>query len=114
MAELKEVNVILGENIKQIRIKQNITREQLAERINVSPRFLADVESGKVGASLTTLKKLSTVLNVSADYLLGFEKFDEKNIYLNLIENKLKNLDSEVLAEVDCILDSIIKINNIN
>ncbi len=111
MAELKEINVILGENIKRIRNKQCITREQLAEKISVSPRFLADAESGKVGTSLSTLKKLATVLNVSSDYLLGLNDFNDKNIYLNLIENKLKNMDTKTLEEINSILDSIIKIS---
>ncbi|MGN1318666.1 MAG: helix-turn-helix domain-containing protein, partial [Lachnospirales bacterium] len=80
MAENKEVNLVLGENIKNIRKKNSITREYLAELIGVSPRFLADVEGGKVGVSISTLKKICKALNVSSDYLLGLTFSDEREI----------------------------------
>ena len=51
---MKDVNIILGERIRLGRKANNLTREKLAELIDVSPRFLAEVESGKVGVSLQT------------------------------------------------------------
>lgn len=52
---MKDINVTLGERIKLARSANKITREKLAELIDVSPRFLAEVESGKVGVALQTL-----------------------------------------------------------
>lgn len=65
------INKILGERLKETRTTKRITREMLAEKIDVSARFLADVETGKVGISLATLKNICECLNVSADFLLG-------------------------------------------
>jgi transcriptional regulator with XRE-family HTH domain len=110
MTELKDINITLGNNIKDIRKKISLTREKLAEKINVSPRFLADVESGKVGVSLSTLKNLCYALNVSADYLLGTSCFNDKSLYLNSIENKLRNMDLQTLKNLDTIIDCIIDI----
>lgn len=114
MTDSKEINIILGANIKYIRNKCNITREKLAEKIDVSTRFLSDVEGGKVGVSLTTLKNLSKSLNISTDYLLGISKFDNKNICLNSIENKIKNMDYNMLENLDKIIDCIINIEGKN
>lgn len=66
----KEINILVGENIRFYREQANLSREKLAELFEVSPRFLADLELGFVGASLTTIKKLCEVLGISADRLL--------------------------------------------
>ena len=66
----KEINVIVGENIRFYRESFGYTREKLSELIDVSPRFLYDTEMGRVGVSITTLKKLCEVLGISADRLL--------------------------------------------
>lgn len=66
-----KINRELGEKIRTVRKARGYTREALAERIDVSSRFLADIEAGKVGASLITLKRVCQTLGTSADYLLG-------------------------------------------
>ena len=68
--EKKEINVEVGENIRLYREKAGYSRERFSELMGVSPRFIADVETGFAGVSLTTLKKLCEVLGISADRLL--------------------------------------------
>lgn len=76
---MKDVNVILGERIRLGRKANGITREKLAEMIEVSPRFLAEVEAGKVGVALQTLKNISLALSTSTDYLLGLDNESERS-----------------------------------
>ena len=68
--EKKPINIEVGENIRLYREKAGYSRERFSELMGVSPRFIADVETGFTGVSLTTLKKLCEVLGVSADRLL--------------------------------------------
>ena len=68
--EKKSINVEVGENVRLYREKAGYSREHFSELMGVSPRFIADVETGFAGVSLTTLKKLCEVLGVSADRLL--------------------------------------------
>lgn len=77
----KEINVILGERVRSARWKKEMTRELLAEKIGVSPRFLADVEGGKIGVSIQTLKSLSLALSVTADYLLDIGGGEEESFF---------------------------------
>lgn len=91
---MKDVNIILGERIKLGRKANRLTREKLAELIEVSPRFLAEVESGKVGVSLQTLKNISMELSVSSDYLLGLNEESELN-ELEVLCNRLKKVDDK-------------------
>lgn len=82
---MKDVNIILGERIRLGRKANHITREKLAELIDVSPRFLAEVESGKVGVSLQTLKNISIALSASTDYLLGLDILNHFHQYKSLL-----------------------------
>ena len=107
----KEINIVLGERIKETRKSKRMTREQLAEKIDVSVRFLADVEGGIVGVSLTTLKQLCECLNVSSDYLLGITNEDCESIYDNAIR-KLKKIPPKSVNSVEAIIESILDISN--
>lgn len=91
MSTNPNINKILGERLKEIRTTKKITREMLAEKIDVSARFLADVETGKVGISLSTLKNICESLDISADFLLGnTSNKDDCEIYeLNSIINRI-------------------------
>ena len=105
MSSDPNINISLGLKVKELRGKKKITREALAERIGVSSRFLADVEGGKVGVSLSTLVSICLELGVSADYLLGLTCGRDTNEYDELIsrikqtpQNYLENLYSIVTA----------------
>ncbi|MGN0162492.1 MAG: helix-turn-helix domain-containing protein [Candidatus Ornithomonoglobus sp.] len=64
------LNTDMGIRIKALRNEKRLTREQLAEKAEISTQFLADIESGNKGMSVATLYKLSKALCVSSDYLL--------------------------------------------
>lgn len=68
----------IGARIKSQRELLGITREELAERLDITPRFCYDLELGHKGMSIATLSKISAELNVSTDYLLfGDSKEDQ-------------------------------------
>ncbi len=66
----KEINIQIGEQIKHARERTKLTQEQFAERIDVSPQYVSDLERGVVGVSIATLKRICTVLCVSSDQIL--------------------------------------------
>lgn len=78
MRERKEINVQIGERIKEARENAKLTQEQLAERVNVSPQYVSDLERGVVGVSISTLKRICSSLGVSSDQILfGLQKEDK-------------------------------------
>lgn len=103
----KEINIILGERIKLLRKMNNLTREELAEEISVSTRFLADLESGKVGVSISTLKTIAQKLNTSSDYLIGITELNESNLLKESIINKVKAFPDHQLPALEKIIDII-------
>lgn len=60
----------IGKRIRGLREKERMTREQLAETIDVTVGYLADVERGDAGISCKTLMLLCKLLHTSADYIL--------------------------------------------
>ena len=70
MRDKKQVNVEIGDRIKKAREQMNLTQEKLAEKINVSPQYVSDLERGVVGVSIPTFKNICIVLGVTSDYLL--------------------------------------------
>ncbi len=66
----KEINVEIGKNIRNYRERAGYSREKFSEIIGISPRFLADVETGVVGISIKNLKRVCEILGISSDRLL--------------------------------------------
>lgn len=60
----------LGARIRQERIKQNLTQEQLAEKLNVSTTYIGYIERGERTLTLAKLVDLANLLGVSVDFLL--------------------------------------------
>lgn len=61
----------MGRRVRNRREAKNLSREELAESLGVSPQFVADIEYGNKGVSIKRLYLMCQVLDVTADYLLG-------------------------------------------
>jgi len=60
----------LGENLKRIRTKKNITQIEIAKTLNVDRSFISNIENGKTNPTLSTITSIAKVLGVSANELL--------------------------------------------
>ena len=112
----KDINIQIGNRIRKAREQANLSRDALAERLNISTLFLGYIECGQKGMSLTTLQNLCIELGVSADYiLLGIETpcTHRENIYLMLdkIDDQYVPL---IETQVRSIIYAIKKIEEIN
>ncbi len=62
-----------GKNVKIERIKHDLTREQLAEIMDVSVNYLSSIECGKANMSLGKILELSKYLGTDISNLLEFK-----------------------------------------
>lgn len=60
----------IGFRIRYLRESNNYTRDALAEKVDISAKFLYEIETGKKGFTVEILYNLSKALNVSCDYIL--------------------------------------------
>lgn len=70
--------LLIGNRIRTRREELHMTREQLAELLDITPKFCSDIENGARGMSLKTLMRISKTLYMSTDYIL-FGKETEKD-----------------------------------
>lgn len=61
----------MGRRVRNRREAKNLSREELAEQLGVSPQFVADIEYGNKGVSIKRLYMLCQILDVTADYILA-------------------------------------------
>ncbi|MCX7842663.1 MAG: helix-turn-helix domain-containing protein, partial [Clostridia bacterium] len=70
----------IGKRLRRQREELGLIRENFAEKVGISPQFLAEIENGKKGMSADTLYKICESFNFSADYIL-FGKISAENIH---------------------------------
>ena len=60
-----------GEKIRELRISENLSQEQLAELASLNRVTIAKYESGRVEPGAHALSRIADALNASVDVLLG-------------------------------------------
>ena len=72
--------IAIGKFITKKRKEQNLTQEQLAERLGVSNKTISKWETAKCMPDYAVVKKLCEELNVTVSELMDGEENDEKSI----------------------------------
>ena len=64
---------ILAKRLQELRLRNNLSQLQMAQRTNLSPSVISSYETGARTPSLENLVTIATTFRVSTDYLLGLE-----------------------------------------
>jgi len=64
-----------GKRIRKLRVEQNLTREETAEKADISSRFLSDIENGRKGFSAHTLVRIANCFSVPCGYIMTGESY---------------------------------------
>ncbi|MBQ3185408.1 MAG: helix-turn-helix transcriptional regulator [Firmicutes bacterium] len=102
--ELKELNKKeMGARVRARRDALGMSREDLAKKLSVTAKTIANIEYGEKGVTLKNLYKLKQVLGVSIDYLMeGDASFiDTEDRRKMLSENILSSLSVCSEKELD-------------
>ncbi len=60
----------LGENMKRIRLKKNMTQGDICRKLKIDRAFISNIESGNKNPTLSTITRIAEALEVSVDKLL--------------------------------------------
>ena len=66
---MKGIKAVLGANIRYYRKKLQLSQEQLAEKLDITPKHMSTIETGATFVSAELLEKLSLNLLVSVSAL---------------------------------------------
>lgn len=107
----------IGEKIKRLRIKNNLTQEELADRSELSKGFISQIERDLASPSISTLfdilqclgTDLKTFFNDEVDEEVVFKEEDVfvkenkelKNTINWIVPNSQKNLMEPIIIELD-------------
>jgi transcriptional regulator with XRE-family HTH domain len=98
---------MLGDKIKELRKRERLTQQALADAIGVSRSAIGMLEKNLQGIGTETIKKLAVFFNVTADYLLSdneqIENTEEikKERDYSLSVKEQENIDDEAKKIID-------------
>ena len=79
----KKIKIQIGTILKEIRKSNGLTQEQVAEKLELAPRYLSDIERNKTKSSLDTFVKICNIYSVSPSYIL--------KDYINTTDDQYQN-----------------------
>ncbi len=65
-----KIRIIFCKNLKYYRITNKLTQAELAEKIDLSDKYVSDLERNKFSPSLDTIDNLAKVFNIKPYLLL--------------------------------------------
>ena len=94
----------IGARIRARRESLGMTREDLGRMLDVTGKFVADIEYGEKGVSIKTLYKLKQILGVSTDYILDgiADNFPDDDTRRLLSENIIGSLSVCSVQQLNC------------
>lgn len=84
------MNILLSEQLKQLRRERGNTQEDLANHLGISTQAVSKWERGEGYPDITLLPAISSYYNVSIDNLLGVGKLEKEKKLLALREKDAK------------------------
>lgn len=97
---------LIGQRIKSARLKNKMTQETLAEKLNVSTEYCSKIECGKVKINLQRLSQISSILDEKIEFLIAGTVVESSEYLREDLALILKSLPSEKVS-------AILKIANI-
>ena len=88
----------LGQAIKDARNSKGLSRNQLADKMNIAPRYIASNENSGQHPSLQIFYELVTLLDVSVDQFFFPNKEADKSTQRRQLESLLDEMDNKDLT----------------
>lgn len=85
------IKKFVGKRIKELRKKQHLSQEQLAEMIDINQNALSYIETGENFFSAETLEKIISALKIEPVELFDYNHLQTNDKLLNEIISMLKN-----------------------
>lgn len=64
-----DIKKVIGEKIKESRLKKGWTQEKLADETQLSRTYISDIENARYIPSISTLVNIASHLNINLDFL---------------------------------------------
>ena len=106
----------IGQTIKRLRKERNLTQEELAEQLNVTPQAVSKWESESGMPDISQVIPLASVFGISTDVLFGIESITANDETIKIVENanaiKVYGKYETYLTAYDMMVDGLKKYPN--
>ena len=110
--------MLMSDRIKEKRLANNLTQEELATKLGLQKSAIAKYETGRVtNIKRSVIQRMSEIFDCSPAWLMGLDDTateEQIEITIGTIEDfnrwkKIKRLNKRDLAVLDSLLDSLCK-----
>lgn len=95
----------LGARIREARLRKHISQEKLSDMVNVSVRYMSNIELAKSKIGLQTLNAVANALDTTIDALL----YDSSPLLVSKYDTEAKEVLSDCTAEEKQFLIDLMK-----
>ena len=75
------LNEIIGQNLKELRIRKNLSQEELAKGIGISASNLREIEYGSGNPTILTIERIAEGLNITTSVLVSSD-MDARDVFI--------------------------------
>ncbi|WP_138417933.1 helix-turn-helix domain-containing protein [Aquibacillus sediminis] len=104
----KELASIIGERLRLLRKKRGLSQEELAHLSCLHPTYIGQLERGEKNATLNTIEKVTSALEISIEELFQFQDPNNSQHELEILQ-QLEMVDAEDRATILKIIDVLIE-----
>lgn len=102
---MDDIKKLLGSRIKEIRRKQKLSQEQLAELVNLDRRSISNIECGNTFPA-SSLLNIARALETDLQTLFDFDNYKKsENEIITSITKKLPQLTKNQLSVINKLIE---------
>jgi transcriptional regulator with XRE-family HTH domain len=106
---MKTTKQLLGARIKELRKYRGFSQEQLADVVDVDPKYVSFIECGRSSPSLETMENIATALGVEIKDLFEFAHLQAGGIKPEDLEKLLEGADEEKKRTIMKIVRAVVR-----
>ncbi len=107
---MEEIKTLFGKRMKELRKNLGLSQDELAEKVDISSKYLSRIEMGQHFPSIDTLVKLANALNVELRDFFEFAHQTPSTRELNETLNSLiREADGDKLRLLVKITRAVVK-----
>ena len=112
LALLHKEKAMFQERLKKLRKSKNMSQQDLADELGISQQTVAKWESGTASPKNTAIVRLSSIFDVSCDYLLGNQKKISEKEAIEMLFGDDFEYNEETINDVQKYIEFLKQRNN--
>ena len=106
-----DIDKNFGKLLREYRLKNNLTQEQLSEKLAISLKYISRIENGNNGVKAQTLIKCMNILGITTDAIYRPFITNEEIIKSIEITDKILSLTEEKREFINSMTDLLKRLN---